>query len=184
LDRKRTLIEAWKRNAREGHPSWEIREEDKRFKSWEIVPEKQRNAVVIAMRDVSGSMGEFEAYIARSFYYWMVRFLRTKYTATEIVFITCHTEAHEVDEHAFSQRAIRAARASPLPINSRSISSRSVSTRASGTSTPSCSPMATTGATTRWWSICAAWWSTHFTSCCAFLLPRAQNTPPILYNGW
>jgi sporulation protein YhbH len=101
IDKKRTLINAWKRNAAEGNPGWEIREEDKRFKSWEIVPEKQRNAVVVAMRDVSGSMGEFEAYIARSFYYWMTRFLRTKYTATEIVFITCHTEAKEVDEHTF-----------------------------------------------------------------------------------
>lgn len=101
LDRKRTLIAAWKRNAMRGTPSWQISEEDKRFKSWEIVPEPQRNAVIIAMRDVSGSMGEFEAYICRSFYYWMLRFLRTKYTATEIVFITCHTEAKEVDEPSF-----------------------------------------------------------------------------------
>ena len=31
------------------------------------------------MMDVSGCMGEFEKYIARSFYFWMVRFLRTKY---------------------------------------------------------------------------------------------------------
>ena len=31
------------------------------------------------MRDVSGSMGEFEKYISRSFYFWMVKFLRKKY---------------------------------------------------------------------------------------------------------
>jgi uncharacterized sporulation protein YeaH/YhbH (DUF444 family) len=78
-----------------------IREEDKRFKTWEMVTEPQRNAVIFAMRDVSGSMGEFEAYICRSFYFWMLRFLRTKYTNCEIVFITCHTEAKEVDEGAF-----------------------------------------------------------------------------------
>ena len=53
------------------------------------------------MRDVSGSMGEFEAYICRSFYFWMLKFLRTQYTSAEIVFITCHTEAKEVDEHSF-----------------------------------------------------------------------------------
>ncbi len=102
LDRKRTLLEAYKRNAREGNPNkWEVRDDDKRFKNYEIVTEPQRNAVVFAMRDVSGSMGEFEAYICRSFYFWMLQFLKTKYTNTEIVFITCHTDAKEVDEHQF-----------------------------------------------------------------------------------
>jgi uncharacterized sporulation protein YeaH/YhbH (DUF444 family) len=46
-------------------------------------------------------MGEFEKYIARSFYFWMVRFLRTKYTNVEILFISHHTEAKEVTEHEF-----------------------------------------------------------------------------------
>jgi sporulation protein YhbH len=101
LDRKRTLLQAYKRNAREGKPGWEIRNEDRRYRTWEIVTEPQRNAVVFAMRDVSGSMGEFEAYICRSFYFWMLQFLRKKYASAEIVFITCHTEAKEVDEQAF-----------------------------------------------------------------------------------
>ena len=57
--------------------------------------------MVIAMRDVSGCMGEFEKYISRSFYFWMVRFLRTKYETVQIVFITHHTDAKEVDEEAF-----------------------------------------------------------------------------------
>ena len=51
--------------------------------------------------DVSGSMGEFKKYIARSFYFWMVRFLRTKYDNVEIVFISHHTEAREVTEEQF-----------------------------------------------------------------------------------
>jgi sporulation protein YhbH len=102
LDRKKTLLEAYRRNSRLGNENkWLVREEDKRFKNYEIVTEPQRNAVIFAMRDVSGSMGEFEAYICRSFYFWMVQFLKTKYTNTEIVFITCHTEAKEVDEHTF-----------------------------------------------------------------------------------
>ena len=102
LDRKRTILQAMRRQAREGNGGkLTIREEDKRFKTWEMVTEPQRNAVIFAMRDVSGSMGEFEAYICRSFYFWMLRFLRTKYTSCEIVFITCHTEAKEVDEAAF-----------------------------------------------------------------------------------
>ena len=47
------------------------------------------------------SMGEFEKYIARSFYFWMVRFLRTKYNNVKIVFISHHTEAKEVSEEEF-----------------------------------------------------------------------------------
>ncbi len=47
------------------------------------------------------SMGEFKKYIARSFYFWMVRFLRTKYDNVEIVFISHHTEAREVTEEQF-----------------------------------------------------------------------------------
>jgi uncharacterized sporulation protein YeaH/YhbH (DUF444 family) len=47
------------------------------------------------------SMGEFEKYIARSFYFWMVRFLRTKYNNVQIVFISHHTEAKEVTEDEF-----------------------------------------------------------------------------------
>ena len=61
----------------------------------------ESNAVVIAMIDVSGSMGEFKKYVARSFYFWMVRFLRTKYDNVDIVFISHHTEAKEVSEEQF-----------------------------------------------------------------------------------
>lgn len=47
------------------------------------------------------SMGEFKKYIARSFFFWMVRFLRTKYDQVKIVFISHHTEAKEVTEEQF-----------------------------------------------------------------------------------
>jgi sporulation protein YhbH len=102
LDKRRTIIENLRRNARQGQPGFhDIQRDDLRFKTWErdVVPES--SAVVVAMRDVSGSMGEFEKYITRSFYFWMVRFLRTKYRNVEIVFITHHTEAKEVDEETF-----------------------------------------------------------------------------------
>ena len=56
------------------------------------------------MMDVSGSMGEFEKYIARSFYFWLLRFLRTRYDNVEIVFIAHHTEAKEVTEDEFFHR--------------------------------------------------------------------------------
>lgn len=102
LDPRRTLVEAFKRSARMGKPSWEIDPtQDPRYKSWEQVEKPIKNAVVLAMRDVSGSMEEFEAYISRTFYTWMVRFLRKQYTGVEIAFITCHTNAQEVDEDTF-----------------------------------------------------------------------------------
>src|SRR5690242_12692998 len=102
LDKKRTIMENMKRNASKGDPSFkDIKSEDLRFKVWEPTIKYQSNAVVIAMMDVSGSMGEFEKYIARSFYFWMVRFLRTKYNNVKIVFISHHTEAKEVTEEEF-----------------------------------------------------------------------------------
>ncbi|MGZ6307260.1 MAG: YeaH/YhbH family protein, partial [Ktedonobacterales bacterium] len=102
LDKKRTILENIKRNAVKGDAHFgEIKNEDLRFKTWEPTIKYQSNAVVIAMMDVSGSMGEFEKYIARSFYFWMVRFLRTKYNNVKIIFISHHTEAKEVTEEEF-----------------------------------------------------------------------------------
>jgi len=102
LDKRRTILENLRRNARHGHPQFaDVTEDDLRFKIWVPDVRRETNAVVIAMRDVSGSMGEFEKYISRSFYFWMVKFLRTKYNDVRIVFITHHTEAKEVDEETF-----------------------------------------------------------------------------------
>src|SRR5438270_9466113 len=102
IDKRRTIMENIKRNALKGDPKFkDVRSEDLRFKTWEKTIRHESNAVVIAMMDVSGSMGEFEKYIARSFYFWMVRFLRTKYNNVEIIFISHHTEAKEVSEQEF-----------------------------------------------------------------------------------
>jgi sporulation protein YhbH len=103
LDKRRTLLENVRRNARATGTAavGGITNDDLRFKTWEPELRKEQSAAVIAMRDASGSMGEFEKYITRSFYLWMVRFLRSKYQSVEIVFITHHTEAKEVDEEAF-----------------------------------------------------------------------------------
>ncbi len=102
LDKRRTIKENIKRNAKLGAARFQnVRNEDLRFKTWDPEIRHESNAVVIAMMDVSGSMGEFEKYIARSFYFWMVRFLRTKYNNVEIVFISHHTEAKIVSEEEF-----------------------------------------------------------------------------------
>lgn len=104
IDKKRTILEAIRRHARQGREKFLISNDDLRFKTWEDVVEPQSNAVVLAIMDTSGSMGNFEKYIARTFFFWMVRFLRTKYEKVEIVFIAHHTEAKEVsEEHFFSK---------------------------------------------------------------------------------
>ncbi|MDQ3804892.1 MAG: sporulation protein YhbH [Acidobacteriota bacterium] len=103
LDKRRMILENIRRNAREEGDArfGNVRKEDLRFKTWEEDKRYESNAVVLALMDVSGSMGEFKKYIARSFYFWMVRFLRTKYDNVEIVFISHHTEAREVTEEQF-----------------------------------------------------------------------------------
>jgi len=102
IDKKRTILENLRRNAGSGNPGIHgISPEDLRFKTWEEIVLPHSNALIIAMMDTSGSMGSFEKYVARSFFFWMTRFLRTKYEHVEIVFIAHHTEAREVSEEEF-----------------------------------------------------------------------------------
>ncbi|MDI2586836.1 sporulation protein YhbH [Psychrobacillus sp. NEAU-3TGS] len=102
IDKKRTIITAIKRNAMKGKAEiTPIHNDDLRFKTWDEVVKPESKAVVLAMMDTSGSMGAFEKYCARSFFFWMARFLRTKYETVEIEFIAHHTEAKVVPEEAF-----------------------------------------------------------------------------------
>jgi sporulation protein YhbH len=105
LDKRRTIRENIKRNALMGNPRFgNLKNDDLRFKTWEKAVRRDSNAVVFAMADVSGSMGTFEKYISRAFYFWMVSFLRSKYDRVEIVFIAHHTEAKQVTEEEFFSR--------------------------------------------------------------------------------
>ncbi len=74
---------------------------DLRFRTIQQDVERHSNAVVLAMMDVSGSMGTQQKYLARSFFFWMVSFLRTLYRQVEIRFIAHTTEARVVDEEEF-----------------------------------------------------------------------------------
>lgn len=102
IDKKRTIIAAFKRNAMEGNADiMPIYNDDLRFKTWDPIVKPQSRAVVLMMMDTSASMGNFEKYMARSFYFWMVKFLRTKYEKVEIEFIAHHTLAKVVSESDF-----------------------------------------------------------------------------------
>jgi sporulation protein YhbH len=102
LDRKRTLLENFKRNATRGSPGFGgFTPDDLRYKTWEPTVKHESSAVIIAMMDTSGSMGVFEKYCARSFFFWMSRFLLQKYKHVENVFIAHHAEAKVVTEDVF-----------------------------------------------------------------------------------
>ncbi|MBO8177646.1 MAG: sporulation protein YhbH [Bacillus sp. (in: Bacteria)] len=102
IDKKRTMMSAFKRNAMRGKPSfYPIYREDLKFKTWNEITKPDSKAVVLAMMDTSGSMGVWEKYMARSFFFWMIRFLRTKYETVEIEFIAHHTDAKVVTEEEF-----------------------------------------------------------------------------------
>lgn len=104
LDLKRTLLETIRRHAKSNHPHLQIKPDDLRFKTWNDIYKPHSNAVILAMMDTSGSMGQLEKYCARSFFFWMTRFLRSKYEHVQIVFIAHHTKAKVVTEEQFFSR--------------------------------------------------------------------------------
>lgn len=102
IDKKRTILSALKRNASKGNASiTPIYNDDLRFKTWNESVKRESKAVVLAMMDTSASMGTFEKYVARSFFFWMDRFLTTKYETVEFEFIAHHTLAKVVSKEDF-----------------------------------------------------------------------------------
>jgi sporulation protein YhbH len=102
LDKKRTLRENLKRQAAHQQPKvGALHEADLRFKVWSVREEPHANAAVYLLMDRSGSMTTEKKYIAKSFFFWLVRFLRLKYTTVDTVFIAHDTEAQIVPEQDF-----------------------------------------------------------------------------------
>lgn len=61
----------------------------------------ESNAVVICIMDTSGSMDTVKKYLARSFFFMLYQFIRSKYQAVELVFVAHHAAAKEVTEDEF-----------------------------------------------------------------------------------
>jgi uncharacterized protein len=102
LDKKRTLLENLKRHAADRQPKvGAFRDADLRFKVWSVREEHHANAAVYLLMDRSGSMTTEKKYIAKSFFFWLVRFLRLKYHTVDTVFIAHDTEAQIVPEQDF-----------------------------------------------------------------------------------
>lgn len=99
VDLKKTLIENIKRNAASGNPEvGDFSNEDLRYKVWENEMQYVSNAAIYLMMDRSGSMSIEKKHIAKSFYFWMVQFLKRKYKNIDIIFI-----AHDVDAFIVNQ---------------------------------------------------------------------------------
>jgi uncharacterized protein len=102
LDKKRTVRENLKRHAAQQQPTvGAFRDADLRFKAWSVHQEAHSNAAVYLLMDRSGSMTTEKKYIAKSFFFWLVRFVRRKYHTVDTVFIAHDTEAHLVPEPEF-----------------------------------------------------------------------------------
>lgn len=102
LDIKRTLVQNLIRHAAKGDPKvGEFHQDDFRFKEWDTVKEYHSNAAVYLMMDRSGSMGEEKTHIAKSFFFWMVQFLRRRYKKVDIVFIAHDSRAWIEEEKKF-----------------------------------------------------------------------------------
>jgi len=64
-------------------------------------PKPVTQAVMFCIMDISGSMGTDEKDIAKRFFMLLYLFLVKTYEKIQVIFISHHTEAHEVDEETF-----------------------------------------------------------------------------------
>ncbi len=103
LDKRRSLLTNVKRNAaRDGRGKVRnLHEDDLRYRTWDEYEEPHTNAAVYMLMDCSASMTTERKYIAQSFFFWMVQFLRQKYDKVETVFIAHDVEASVVAEKEF-----------------------------------------------------------------------------------
>lgn len=102
LDIKRTLIANLKRNAARGEPQvGNFDDSDFRYRVWDNEKEYHSNAAIYIMMDRSASMDEDKTKIAKTFYFWMVQFLKKRYKKIDIVFIAHDTRAFLCTEEEF-----------------------------------------------------------------------------------
>lgn len=100
--RKLAAQRAHPTEAAEGEkPRFPFHDDDLTYRHVVTDQKKESNAVVLCIMDTSGSMDTMKKYLARSFFFLLYQFIRTKYRNVEIVFIAHHTEAREVSEEEF-----------------------------------------------------------------------------------
>ncbi len=103
---RRTYTQALKRQLTEGSytphdPRVVPIKDDRRYRSWQAVPEPVANAVIIYMMDVSGSMTDEQKEVVRTEAFWIDTWLKSQYNGIERRYIIHDAAAKEVDEHTF-----------------------------------------------------------------------------------
>ena len=104
LARRQSMLLALTRTRVQGAPL-ALRQEDLRFRSVRSQRAPAPDVRIVALRDVSGSMGDEKKQLCRSFFYWLTGFIRRSYGPLEIIYVIHHTEAQRVSEEEFFRRA-------------------------------------------------------------------------------
>jgi sporulation protein YhbH len=105
LDRRRSLKESIKRRGGQAAlgvvDSPAFTDDDLRFRQLAKREQPATQAVVILLLDVSGSMGERERQISKTFFFWAIQGLRRQYRDLDLVFVAHTSEAWEFEEEEF-----------------------------------------------------------------------------------
>ena len=92
---------AAQRIRREGVDEIPFRREDERYRYPEIIEEKERNVVVVNIRDVSGSMRQKKRELVERTFTPLAWYLQGKYDNAEFVYIAHDAEAWRVEREEF-----------------------------------------------------------------------------------
>jgi sporulation protein YhbH len=105
LDRRRSMKESIKRRGSQAAAGIEdspsFTDDDLRFRQLAKREQPATLAVVILLLDMSGSMGERERQISKTFFFWAIQGLRRQYRDLELVFVAHTSEAWEFQEEEF-----------------------------------------------------------------------------------
>ena len=111
LDKKKSAIQRIKRKKAtsrtrvvDEEESFPFHDNDLIYRHFKPTQKECTNAVIFFVMDISGSMTKEKKFIARSFYFLLYHFIRSKYEHTDIVFISHDTAAYEVSEEQFFSR--------------------------------------------------------------------------------
>lgn len=102
LDRRRTVKQAIRRRAIQEDPAPFI-DDDLRFRQLVRRHKPATSAAVIFALDVSGSMGETERQLAKTFFFFALQGIRRQYAKVETAFLAHSAEAWEFSEAQFFQ---------------------------------------------------------------------------------
>jgi sporulation protein YhbH len=102
VDLKKTIVQNLKRNAASGDAYvGDFKKDDLIYKNWEEQKEYESQAVVYLMMDISGSMTKERQKLAKTFYFWMIQFIKRRYKRIKIHCIAHDTKAVFVSEDEF-----------------------------------------------------------------------------------